>query len=222
MERKWLPSELSGGRFCEIVYTILDGYASGNYAGAPHKPNNFPQACRQLEKHGNVPRSFQILIPRMLPSLYEIRNNRGVGHVGGDVDPNHMDANVVLSIVNWIMAELVRVFHQLPIDEAQVGVDQMVERRIPIVWQSGDIKRVLDPSLRLMDQMVLLINACPGVCSTDDLFDWIESTSRSYFNRVLRDLHSRRWLELAADESTVQLLAPGAKHVEEQLLPKYS
>ena len=31
MERRWSPSELSGGKFCEIVYTILDGYAKGAY-----------------------------------------------------------------------------------------------------------------------------------------------------------------------------------------------
>ena len=95
MERRWSPSELSGGKFCEIVYTILDGHAKGAYAAKPSKPSNFVDACKKLENNAGVPRSFQILIPRTLPSLYEIRNNRGVGHVGGDVDPNHMDALAV-------------------------------------------------------------------------------------------------------------------------------
>src|SRR5437868_1963365 len=141
MERRWSPSELSGGKFCEIVYTILQGHAKGTYATKPTKPANFVDACKKLESNSGQPRSFQILIPRMLPALYEIRNNRGVGHVGGDVDPNHMDATVVLGMVNWIMAELVRVLHQLPIEDAQKVVDQLVERRIPIVWQIGDVKR---------------------------------------------------------------------------------
>ena len=96
MERRWSPSELSGGLFCEIVYTILDGHAKGSYASKPTKPSNFVGACKKLESNTGVPRSFQILIPRLLPALYEIRNNRGVGHVGGDVDPNHMDAQAVL------------------------------------------------------------------------------------------------------------------------------
>jgi hypothetical protein len=47
----------------------------------------------------------------MLPALYEVRNNRNVGHTGGDVDPNHMDSVAVLSKCNWIMGELVRVYH---------------------------------------------------------------------------------------------------------------
>src|ERR1035438_4507741 len=96
-EQKWTAAELSGGKFCEIVYTILDGYAKTAYAAKPSKPENFIEACRRLESNSSVPRSFQILIPRLLPPLYEIRNNRNVGHVGGDVDPNHMDATTVLA-----------------------------------------------------------------------------------------------------------------------------
>src|SRR5215831_12151768 len=104
-EHRWSPSELSGGKFCEIVFTILDGHAKSAYPTKPAKPKNFVQACRQLESHAHVPRSFQILIPRLLPALYEVRNNRGVGHVGGDVDPNHMDATFVLASCSWVMAE---------------------------------------------------------------------------------------------------------------------
>src|SRR6266851_1018203 len=74
----------------------------------------------------HVPRSFQILIPRLLPALYEVRNNRGVGHIGGDVDPNHMDATFVISSCNWVMAELVRVYHDLSTNEAQEIVDTLV------------------------------------------------------------------------------------------------
>ena len=43
----------------------------------------------------------------MIVALYEIRNDRGVGHTGGDVDPNHMDASMVLAGAKWLVAELV-------------------------------------------------------------------------------------------------------------------
>src|ERR1700683_4834624 len=99
-EQRWTPAELSGGQFCEIVYTILDGFAKKSYAAAPSKPKNFLEACKKLESNTGVPRSFQILIPRLLPPLYEIRNNRNVGHVGGDVDPNFMDSSTVLSMAS--------------------------------------------------------------------------------------------------------------------------
>jgi len=47
----------------------------------------------------------------MLIAQYEIRNNRGVGHVGGDVDQNHMDAKIVVEMAKWTIAELIRLFH---------------------------------------------------------------------------------------------------------------
>lgn len=218
LECKWLPSELSGGRFCEIVYTILDGFSSDTYATSPSKPANFRDACQDFEKNTSVPRSFQILIPRILSALYEIRNNRGVAHVDGEVDPNHMDATAVLSMSNWIMAELVRVFHQLPTSEAQAVVDQLVERRIPIVGQIGDMKRVLDHKLPVDDQILLLISSCPAGCSTDELFAWTGYDRREYVDRLLRHFHDRRFIELAADGSSVQMLPPGRKYVEEKLV----
>jgi hypothetical protein len=217
MERKWTPSELSGGKFCEIVYTILDGYAKGAYATVPSKPSNFVNACRALESNSHVPRSFQILIPRMLPALYEIRNNRNVGHVGGDVDPNHMDATAVLSMCSWVMAELVRVFHSLSITEAQEVVDSLVERRIPLVWKEDDITTVLDPDLTLSDQILLLIASSSTPVNVEELLGWTEYGDRGYFSRTVRQLHQKRFVYFSDNSKTVRLLPPGAKYVEQYL-----
>ena len=48
-EHRWSPSELSGGKFCAIVYTILVGNAAGTYTSAPRTPADFVGACRKLE-----------------------------------------------------------------------------------------------------------------------------------------------------------------------------
>lgn len=215
MERRWAPSELSGGKFCEIVYTILDGFAAGSYASTPIKPQNFHLACRALESNTSSPRSFQILIPRILPALYEIRNNRGVGHVGGDVNPNHIDATAVLSITSWIMAELIRVFHDIAIEDAQKIADSIVERRVPLVWQSGETRRVLRPDLSLRNQILLLLSSSSSPVSINSLFRWTECSNRTYFNKLLRDLHSSRYIELASDASTAELLPPGWTYVDQ-------
>jgi hypothetical protein len=208
LERRWTPSELSGGRFCEIVYTIIKGRSTGNYPSSPTKPTNFVQACRQLESITSNPRSFQILIPRLLPALYEIRSNRGVGHVGGDIDSNHIDASAVLSIASWIMAELIRVFHDIDIQDAQKIADSLVERKTPLVWQSGDIRRVLKPSFTIRQQ-ILLLSYISKLVTTDDLLRWIEPSNRSYFYSLLREMHKSRLIELSSDQTTVELLPPG-------------
>ncbi|HEY3937327.1 MAG TPA: hypothetical protein VGL97_07840 [Bryobacteraceae bacterium] len=220
MEHRWLPSELSGGRFSEIVYTILDGNAKGAYAATPGKPGNFEQACKRLENNAQVPRSFQILIPRMLPALYEVRNNRSVGHIGGDVDPNHMDAIAVLSMCNWIMGELVRVYHALSVQEAQKVVDALAEVRIPVVWSDGSIKRVLNPSLKLPEQLLLLIATTFPQSSVAELQGWSEALNKKYFMKILRGLHKKRQIELDETAGTIRILPPGAKMIQDILRKK--
>ena len=217
MERRWGSAELSGGRFCEVVYTILDGRAQGAYAAAPTKPRDFVAACRALENQANVPRSFQILIPRMLPALYEIRNNRNVGHVGSDVDPDYMDSAAVLAMASWVMAELIRVFHNVTTDEAQAAVDALAERRMPLVWKSGSIRRVLKTGIQLKDQMLLLIGSAPARVYANDLFSWTGYGKRGYFNRLLAQLHDQRFIEYHRDSQAVELLPPGAEYVTRML-----
>lgn len=213
MERRWASAELSGGRFCEIVYTILDGHARRVYPAVPNKPSNFVAACRQLENNTNVPRSFQILIPRLLPALYEIRNNRNVGHVGGDVDPDFMDSSAVLSMTSWIVAELVRVFHGVSTEEAQSVVNNLVERRLSLVWKSGDIRRVLNPHMPLKDQVLLLLGSVTGKVSVNQLFSWTGYKDKAYFMRLVRKLHNTRLIEFHETLLEIELLPPGLDYV---------
>lgn len=214
LEQRWLPAELSGGRFSEIVYTILDGYAKGTYAAEPTKPSNFHKACASLENNSRGPRSFQILIPRLLPALYEIRNNRNVGHVGGDVDSNHMDSAAVLAMSNWIMCELVRVYHNLLTTEAQKVVDTLAEMRIPIIWSDGDLKRVLQPTLKLPQQLLLLIATSIPDVSIQDLMEWTEAKNKQHFMKTVRALHKKRWIEFTESSGRVKALPPGTKEFE--------
>lgn len=212
MERRWSSAELSGGRFCEVVYTILEGYANGGYPPVPKKPPDFVTACRNLEKHTKIPRSFRILIPRFLPGLYEIRNNRNVGHVGGDVNPDLMDSSAVVSIASWVLAELIRVFHNINTEEAQQIVDRLAERQFPIVWKSGDMRRVLKPNLPLKDQVILLLASCQGKVLFDDLMKWTGYKNKSHFKKSLRKLHTLRLIEFPENSTNeVDLLPPGSE-----------
>jgi hypothetical protein len=223
LEQRWLPSELYGGRFSEIVYTILDGHAKGKYASTPSKPANFADACRKLEsnKAAHIPRSFQILIPRLLPALFEVRNNRNVGHVGGDVDPNHMDSMIVLSTANWIMAELVRVFHGLTIVQAQQVADALAEVRIPVVWSDGGgIKRVLRPELKLHEQILILVSVSVPDVTVKELIAWIEEDDKGYFIRTIRNLHKKRLVEFTESADKVKILPPGATFVQDLIRKK--
>jgi hypothetical protein len=223
-EHRWEPAELNGGKFCEVVYTILDGALSGAFAAAPSKPANIKDACLALERTPatNKPRdrSMRILLPRALLPLYEIRNNRGVGHVGGDVDPNLMDATVVYSVASWIMAELIRIFHNVQTAEAQEAVDALSDRKLPLVWSpGGKLKRVLDTALTATDQTLLILHQSMGWIAEADLFNSVEySTAPKYRANVLKKAHKARLIEYDDVGKRARISPKGSAHVELEIV----
>lgn len=212
-EHRWEPSELNGGKLCEAAYTILTGYFAGTYEQRAHKPNDMVSACRNLERERG-PRSARIQIPRMLVALYEIRNNRGVGHAGGDVDPNHLDATAVVYMSKWVVAELVRLLHGLTTDEASDLVDALVEREVALVWRSGDKRRVLATGLTLRKGTLLLLSGVTEARESD-LAQWLEQKRPAdYRNKVLKPMHKDRLVEYDQTAGTVALLPPGVATAE--------
>jgi hypothetical protein len=224
-ERRWEPSELNGGKFCEVAFTIIDGCIRGSFAAKPSKPHDMVAACRALE--GIPPnvnrvgdRSLRILIPRMLAPLYEIRNNRNVGHVGGDVDPNQQDATTVYGMASWIMAELVRIFHGVPLKEAQEIVAALVERKHPLIWEVEGKKRVLNHTMEKGDQALLLLYSEPSWVDEKILVDWVEYSNLTVFRRaVLEPFHKSRMVEYDARLRRVRISPRGAREVEDRILP---
>jgi hypothetical protein len=154
----------------------------------------------------------------MLTALYEIRNNRGVGHVGGDVDPNEMDAVAVLYMAKWVVAELVRLFHAVDTATAAAVVESLVERTVPVVWEVGATKRVLAPGLTMKDKTLVLLYSHPGPVEERTLVRWVEHSNPSAFRRdVLRPAHKDKLIEYDAGEGLVHLSPLVVRRVETQV-----
>ena len=218
-ERRWEAQNLDGGRLSEVAYTILDGYTSGgNYAPRASKPRSFETACKALENRSSYPDSARITIPRVLVALYEIRNRRGVGHVGGDVNANHMDAEFVVAAAKWVVAELVRLFHSVDVATATAIVDALVDRTLPIIWEVDGVRRVLDTERPLKDQTLLLLYSDPSPINERDLCTYLEQSRLANYRRVLEPLHKGRMVEWNKTTGLVTLAPPGRKDVEDRLL----
>jgi hypothetical protein len=223
-EHRWEPSELNGGKFCEVVYTIVKGVLTGSFPSTPSKPKDMVSACRGLETEppqvGRIgDHSLRILISRMLLPLYDIRNNRGVGHVGADVDPNFMDATAVYGMASWALAELVRIFHGVSTKEAQETVDALVERKVGLVWEVEHVRRVLDPAMKKSDQALVLLYSKPSWVPEQELFNWVEYSDANMFRtKVLRVLHKKRLIEFDAEQHRARISPLGSKAVEDRIL----
>jgi hypothetical protein len=221
-ERRWEPAELNGGKLSEVAYCVIRGYVDGNFPSKSSKPGNFYDACLDMSNApASVGRSIRIQIPRMLIALYEIRNNRNVGHVGGDVDPNHMDAVCVLHMGKWVVSELVRVFHGVTLTQATELIDAFSEREISLIWDTGSARRVLDNSLSMLEKTLVLIYSETGPMDESSLLAGLEHSNPSVYRRdVLRPAHKNRLVEYDAVGRTIKISPLGIRRVETEILPK--
>jgi hypothetical protein len=159
-------------------------------------------------------------MPRALVFLYTLRNKRGIGHVGGDVDANSIDSMTIARAADWIMCELIRLHHNLSLEEAQSIVDALAMRDIPVIWEVAGKKRILRGDLSFKQQVLLLCYHDPqnGVLE-EDLFEWTEYTSAGMFKKsVLTPLHKERLIEHDAASGIVYISPLGIKLVEEHIL----
>ena len=210
------PSELNGGKFVEACYRILEQETKGNYTAiGAHMPDMIGKlrALEQLPATSAI-ESYRIHIPRALTMIYNIRNKRGVGHLGGDVNPNFTDSTMICTCADWILAELLRIHYSFSLKEAQNLVDSIVIRPTFLVHRIADIKRVLNPNLKNRDQaLVLLASEYPKPISADILCTWIEPVSKGTFLNLLKKLHSERLIEYGSDK-ICSILPTGLKYVD--------
>ena len=133
---------LAAGKFCEAVLRHLQSVVAGTSTPFNRRIPNFADACRKLitSPAGNASESERIVIPRALVFAYTMRNERGIGHVGGDVDANRIDLAVLSAVADWVVCELIRLYHGLSLEEAQDLVDGISIRRLPTIWEGRGSK----------------------------------------------------------------------------------
>ena len=198
-ENRWEPLELNGGKFCEIVYSILECHINSRFLAGPLKPSNMVDACKKLENASNFPRSIRIQIPRMLVALYEIRNNRNVGHVGADVNPNYMDSTLVIQSVKWIL-------------------NSITDRSLPLIWKTESFTKILSNTLNARDKMFVLLYSENKPLSIKNICYTLEYSNITQFKtKVITPAHKEILVHYDSKLNTVQLTPIGQRYVEQNI-----
>lgn len=214
---KWKPSELDAGHFVESVRRLIECELKGTYTPFGGRLPNFNDNVLKEYENQTGHESFRLLIPRILKSIYNIRNKRGVGHIK-DISPNEMDSTLILYSVKWILSEIVRIKSTLSIPETQDLVDKIVERNINIIWKGGEFTRILDNNIPKSEQvLILLYDNSPQ--DIDTLKESIEYKNKTDFKRLLKKYHTNRLLELSEKEACT--ISPKGVLKAEELIKKY-
>jgi hypothetical protein len=223
-EGKYDASGLSAGKFCESVLRFLQQHLTGTCIAFGTAVPNFPNECAKLlglpKTSGNE--SLRVVIPRTLSFIYTLRNKRGIGHVGGDVDANRLDSHVIATASDWIVCELIRVFHNLSLEEAQDLVDSVSTRQISDIWEVSGRKRVLRTDLDFKDKTLLLLySSVDQGALVEDLFLWTKYSNIHMFRRaVLEALDKECLVDYDAQTQFVTISPLGIKRVEDSIIKR--
>lgn len=215
--RDFRPGQLEAGRFAEAAFRVLQHLATGEHTAVGKSLPKVPALMQTLQDADGttVHESVRVHIPRALATVYNVRNRRDVGHIASDVDANVMDAELVLAVCTWVLAEFVRLVYQCDAEEAQACVERIIERKAPLVQVIGGAPFVIATNLTVAEELLVLIyNNDADEVTLADLDSWtLGSISRRVISARLSELENRdRFVRRVAGR--ICLTAPGATAAE--------
>jgi hypothetical protein len=185
-------SAVEGGRFCEAAFRLLQQQVYNKF-GAIGNQLDTESLIKQLSQVSTAsqPDSIRIHIPRALRVVYDLRNKRDAAHLADGINPNLQDATLVIAILDWVLAEFVRLYHNISADEAQRIVQELVTRSAPSIQDFEGFLKVLKPDLSASDHCMLLLYQKGAVGATfSELDAWSRPEMRPNLRRTLARLEN--------------------------------
>ncbi len=213
---------VEGGRFCEAAFRLLQQAALMSVTPLGTKLDT-QRLIGQLESASGKSDSIRIHIPRALRVVYDIRNKRDAAHLGDGIDPNLQDATFVCAVLDWVLAEFVRLYHNVEPHEARAMVEELVTRAAPAVQDFDGFLKVLRPDLQASDYCLLLLyQREPEGATFADLHQWVRPEMRANLKRTLRGLeHDKALIHLDVMTVVYRITRLGQREVEEQGLLRF-
>ncbi len=190
-------SAVEGGRFCEAAFRLLQQRAFGRFdpLGRQLKTETIIQNLA-LVQTATLPDSVRLHIPRALRVVYDVRNNRDAAHLADGIDPNVQDATFVIGVLDWVLAELVRLHHNVGPAEAQRMVDDLVTRKAPVIEDFDGFLKVLRADLMAGPRcLVLLYQRGKEGATQEEMSRWVKPAMRTNLRRTLKGLaEDKSWI----------------------------
>jgi hypothetical protein len=212
------PSEIEGGRFAEAVFRVLEWSTTQNYVPLG---KTLPSIDRLLVALQNVAGtdSVRLHIPRSLRLIYDVRNKRDVAHLGDGIDPNQQDASLVMRNMEWVLAELVRLFHNVSAAEAHRIIVDLVSKEVPLIQVFDGFPRVLRQLTASDHVLVLLYWRGVDGATLAELRSWVRPKMRTNLQRTLNGIESKDLIHARGDHYVLTRLAERDVETRELLEP---
>lgn len=209
------PSAIAGGRFSEAVFRILQWATKGSYTPIG---KSLPTVDRLIDEFRQAPGhdSVRLHIPRTLRLIYDIRNKRDVAHLADGIDPNQQDASLVVRNMEWVLAELVRLYNNVSATEAHGIIVDLVSKDVPLIQVFGDHPRILKQLPASDHCLVLMYWRGAGGLTLEEVKAWVRAPMRKNLARTLSTLDGKDLIHLMGDRYVLTSL--GERDVEQRKL----
>ncbi|HVS69287.1 MAG TPA: hypothetical protein VHE56_12095 [Mycobacteriales bacterium] len=208
------PQAVEGGRFSEAVFRVLQWATTGAFTPVGKTLPTVDKLLETLRNSATGNDSVRLHIPRTLRLIYDVRNKRDAAHLADGIDPNFQDATLVIRNMDWVLAELVRLYHNVSANQAQQIINDLVAKDVPVIQEVDGFPRVLR-ELKASDYVLVLLTwRGAGGSTFQQLREWVRPKMRTNLRRTLEALDAKNFIHLSGD--TVTILRPGEKYVEDE------
>lgn len=210
------PSAIEGARFSEAAFRILEWATTKTYTPLGKDLAKVPTMLGRLEQATAAPDSVRFHIPRTLRLIYDVRNKRDVAHLADGIDPNQQDATMIVRNMEWVLAELVRLYHKVSASDAHGIIVDLISKDVPLIQEFDGFPRVLK-QLKASDHVLALLYWRGSDGAThDELIAWARAPMRANLRRTLRALDDKDSIHLMGDKYVLTHL--GEDDVEKRRL----
>ncbi|MFH1591968.1 MAG: hypothetical protein ABIB47_01225 [Candidatus Woesearchaeota archaeon] len=159
------------GKFCETVFQILNFVLKNEKLGEIKNMQNMIT----IFENSRGEESLRLIIPRIVYATYTLRSKRGAAHKKEGIDPNYIDSSYVASTCDWIIAEILRLFHTEDLENVRILIQELMEKNIPLIENFGEDKIILNNRFKTKDKILIyLFDSYPSYLNIKTLKRWIK------------------------------------------------
>lgn len=185
-QEDWEASLLKSGKFVESVLKAL--HVCVGKTLPPSRQFKVNTTIQQLGQLGNTyDDTIRLTIPRCCAFIFDLVSNRGARHDSDDFDPNKMDASVSITMISWVLSEMIRFASQASPSDDDVAsfTESLMEKRHPLFETIDGRTYVNHKGLSQKDLALLLLYAnYPRRVSRKELTDSMERHGNATKNAV--------------------------------------
>ncbi len=207
---------VSLGKFVEAFFQALDFLVRGMIASKPDQDKIIQRLDAAVSTH-NVPSSLRNLLAENLRQAYKLRNSRDGAHLS-DFMANRIDSQIGINLAQWCLAELVRIYSKLSMEESSKIIEEILEFPTHNIQKFGNDILVLKDLSCSEEILTQLLYAEENMMPVQRLREMIKLHTPNNTSTSLRNCEKKRYIHRS--DSNCYLTENGKRYIIEILNKK--